>query len=57
MARYPEALRSYEEALRIKKASLGAEHPDVAQTLNSIGMVYDVGDAPEPCLRTRVRSV
>jgi hypothetical protein len=43
MGRYAEALQNYNEALKIGTAALGPEHPDVATTLNSIGLAHDVG--------------
>jgi hypothetical protein len=42
MGRQDEALRNYEEALRILEAALGTEHPDVATTVNNIGLIYGV---------------
>ena len=38
--RYAEALKAHEKALRITRAALGDDHPDVAATLNNIGNVY-----------------
>ena len=34
--RHAEALEAYEEALRIQRAALGDDHPDVAATLDDI---------------------
>jgi hypothetical protein len=45
---HEEALRDYEEALRIKIPALGADHNDVATTLNNIGLVYDVSVCCSP---------
>ena len=38
--RYDEALEAYEDALRIQRAKLGDDHPDVAATRNNLGLVY-----------------
>ncbi len=40
MGRLTDALRSYEEALRIRRAALGPDHHAVATTLGNIGAVY-----------------
>jgi tetratricopeptide (TPR) repeat protein len=34
------AKRYLQQSLRIREASLGAEHPDVAETLNNLGVLY-----------------
>ena len=33
----------YKRALAIRKKALGDEHPDVAQTLNNLGVLYLFG--------------
>ena len=38
--RYDEALKELKEALRIRRAALGDDHPDVAATRNNMGVVY-----------------
>jgi tetratricopeptide (TPR) repeat protein/predicted Ser/Thr protein kinase len=38
--RYAEALRLYEEDLRVQEAAHGKEHPDVASVLDNIAEVY-----------------
>ena len=37
---YNDSLDCYEEALRIRREQLGADHVDVAQILNNIGSVF-----------------
>lgn len=37
--RFPAALADFENALELQQARLGPEHPDVAMTLNNMGMV------------------
>jgi hypothetical protein len=43
MGRHADALRNYEEAVRIQKAALGPDHHAVATTLNNMGGVHQVG--------------
>ena len=38
---HDEALAAWQDALRVRVASLGLEHPSVADTLYSIGQVYE----------------
>lgn len=40
--RFPAALADFERALELQQARLGPEHPDVAMTLNNMGMVLAV---------------
>jgi Flp pilus assembly protein TadD len=50
--RYSEAIPLAERALAIREKAVGAEHPDVAITLNNLAMLYDSrGDyiRAEPC--------
>jgi tetratricopeptide (TPR) repeat protein len=38
--KYSEAEGLYKRALAIRETALGANHPDVAQTLNNLALVY-----------------
>ena len=39
--RYADAETLYERALAIREKALGSEHPDVAQALNNLAVLYD----------------
>ncbi len=39
--RYADAQPLYERALAIREMALGADHPDVATTLNNLALLYD----------------
>ena len=39
-AKYDEAEALFKRALAIRENALGADHPDVAQTLNNLALVY-----------------
>ena len=39
-SKFADALREYEEALRIEMATLGKNHPDVVTTRSTRGHVY-----------------
>ena len=39
-SKFTDALREYEEALRIEMATLGKNYPEVATTRNNMGIVY-----------------
>jgi tetratricopeptide (TPR) repeat protein len=41
MKMYPKALSSYEEAFTIREKILPSNHPDLAESYNSIGSVYE----------------
>ena len=41
VAQHDEALEYYQKALAIRLKQLGPDHPDVANSYNNIGMVYD----------------
>jgi hypothetical protein len=55
MGHSAEALRNFEEALRIRTAALGPDHPDVASIMTNIGMVLDVRAAVRARARACVR--
>ena len=38
--RYTEAMTFFQEAVTVRRAALGAEHPDVGSSLMKIGMVH-----------------
>jgi hypothetical protein len=38
----PKSLEYCEQALRIQRAALGPDHPDVATTMSNVGLVYYV---------------
>ena len=40
MGRYDEAEPLYRQALEIRKAALGETHPDYAQSLNNLAVLY-----------------
>jgi hypothetical protein len=40
MGRHADALRSQEEALRIRKAALGPDHMDVGTNMNELGIIH-----------------
>ncbi len=48
MGRYAEALRSFQQALRIREAALGRQHPDAAATINNIGLTLAVRSPTAP---------
>jgi len=45
--RYKAALADFEQALALQQEHLGAEHPDVASTLNNLGVVLTSLDRPD----------
>ena len=41
LGHYKEAQPYFEQALAIRKKALGPDHPDVAQSLNNLAVLYD----------------
>ncbi len=48
---YPSAERLLREAADLQEASLGPLHPELANTLNNLGVVYEVTEKPEEAER------
>src|SRR5947209_3700181 len=44
---YSSAERLLREALHLQETDLGPSHPDLANTLNNLGVVCDMADKPE----------
>ena len=60
MGAYDQALPLYQRALAIRKKSLGPEHPDTANSLNNLALLYQVmGDYEQalPLYQRALRSL
>jgi hypothetical protein len=56
MGRYAEAEPLYKQAMKLYRTALGEGHPDYANTLNNLALLYDAmgrhAEAEPPLLRT-----
>jgi len=42
LAAYDDAMALYNRALEINRNQLGPDHPEVAETLNAVGLIYKI---------------